>query len=139
MILVAVGLLAYADGRVLVQQRSSEKMNLGGRWEFPGGKVEPGETMREALAREWMEELALPITVGDLLDERVISFPECGPVLLPLFEVNFADGHTWWPQEGQRVEVLDYDHVLSLPCVPSMGRYEAAVRDYLARLRSSHL
>ncbi len=50
------------DGRVLAARRS-RPAELAGGWEFPGGKVEPGEADRAALAREWDEELGVGITV----------------------------------------------------------------------------
>lgn len=53
-------------GRVLVAQRSAE-MALPLLWEFPGGKVEPGESPEEALAREVEEELGLEVTVGEFV------------------------------------------------------------------------
>ena len=52
-----------SDGRFLIAQRPLDGL-LGGLWEFPGGKVEPGETLPQALRREIMEELALEIEVG---------------------------------------------------------------------------
>ena len=48
---MAVGILIDPQGRVLVTRRASEA-HQGGLWEFPGGKVEPGETITDALARE---------------------------------------------------------------------------------------
>ncbi len=54
------------DGRVLAAQRSAPPA-LAGRWEFPGGKVEPGETPEEALHRECREELGLSVQVGPVL------------------------------------------------------------------------
>lgn len=57
MIEVAVGIAMREDGTVLVGQRKPEAIH-GGKWEFPGGKIEPGETPKEALIREWQEELA---------------------------------------------------------------------------------
>lgn len=137
MILVAVG-LHVEDGRVLVQKRSSDKMNLKNHWEFPGGKVEDGETLREALKREWKEELNADIEVGNLIDEQVVYFPECGNVLLPLFEVFFdrrnQDCRT---QEGQTVAYMTLDEALARPCVPTMELYADAVRAYLTTARGS--
>jgi len=51
------------DGKILIAQRPTEGM-LGGMWEFPGGKIEPGETLPQCLAREIEEELGLNIKVG---------------------------------------------------------------------------
>ena len=87
MILVVVGFCRDNDGQILIQRRP-RNIHLGGKWEFPGGKVDPGETMREALAREWMEELGVKIRVGDLIDECVVSYPDINSqFLLPLFEL----------------------------------------------------
>lgn len=54
------------DGRIFIAQRHLGG-EVGGKWEFPGGKIEPGETSREALKREIKEELKADIEVGDLL------------------------------------------------------------------------
>jgi 8-oxo-dGTP diphosphatase len=59
-LLVVAAALIDADGRVLVQQRPPDKP-MGGLWEFPGGKVDPGETPEAALRRELDEELGLMI------------------------------------------------------------------------------
>src|SRR6478735_1015924 len=61
-----VGAAIIRDGRCLVAQRGPT-MSLAGKWEFPGGKVEPGEEPRAALVREIDEELGLQISAGDLL------------------------------------------------------------------------
>src|SRR3546814_12260475 len=60
-ILVVAAALIDPDGRVLVQQRAPGK-SLAGLWEFPGGKVEPGEDSQQALARELDEELGNAMT-----------------------------------------------------------------------------
>lgn len=54
------------DGRILIARRPAESM-LGGLWEFPGGKREPGESLRECLRREIREELGIEIEVGEQL------------------------------------------------------------------------
>jgi 8-oxo-dGTP diphosphatase len=61
-----VGAAIIAGGRCLVTQRGPG-MRLPGKWELPGGKVEPGEDPRAALVREIREELGLEILPGDLL------------------------------------------------------------------------
>jgi A/G-specific adenine glycosylase len=60
---VAAAVTVAEDGRILVARRPAKAM-LGGMWEFPGGKREPGETLEAALARELMEEMAIEIAVG---------------------------------------------------------------------------
>ncbi|MGJ6979204.1 (deoxy)nucleoside triphosphate pyrophosphohydrolase [Aestuariimicrobium soli] len=64
--LVVAGLLVR-DGRLLAAQRSYPD-DLAGLWEFPGGKVEPGEEPGRALVRELREELGLEVTVGEVLE-----------------------------------------------------------------------
>ena len=62
--LIIVGAAILADGRLLACQRS-EPAEVAGRWEFPGGQVEPGEDDLDALVRECEEELGVVIAVGD--------------------------------------------------------------------------
>ena len=62
-----VGAMIEREGKYLITQRSPHA-TLPLLWEFPGGRVEPGETDEEALARELMEEMAITVSVG----ERVI-------------------------------------------------------------------
>lgn len=64
--IVVAGLVGAPDGRVLITRRTGPA-ELAGLWEFPGGKIEPGEGPAEALVRELDEELALPIRVGSTL------------------------------------------------------------------------
>ena len=67
---VAAGILADAQGKVLLMRRLPGK-HLAGLWEFPGGKIEPGETVEQALIRELDEELG----VGVLAAEPLIALP----------------------------------------------------------------
>ncbi len=63
---VAAGVIRDAQGRLLIAQRPLDGL-LGGLWEFPGGKCEPGESLRNCLKRELREELAIEVEVGDCL------------------------------------------------------------------------
>jgi len=63
---VAAGVIRDDDGRLLIAQRLADDM-LGGMWEFPGGRCEAGESLRECLRREIREELGLEIEIGERL------------------------------------------------------------------------
>ena len=67
-----VGAALVRDGRVLASRRT-EPPRLAGLWEFPGGKVEAGETDVQALVRELREELRVQVDVGDRLGEVAIG------------------------------------------------------------------
>ncbi|MGB6208229.1 (deoxy)nucleoside triphosphate pyrophosphohydrolase [Mycobacterium sp.] len=67
---IVVAGAVIAESRVLIAQRLRPPA-LAGRWELPGGKVAPGETEREALARELAEELGVEVAVGERLGHDV--------------------------------------------------------------------
>lgn len=75
MIRVVAGALMLGECVLLGQRKRS--LRYGGCWEFPGGKVEPGETDQDALVREWQEELGVSIGVGSHL--ATIGFPVITP------------------------------------------------------------
>lgn len=62
-VLVVAGIIRSPEGRYLICRRSPH-LPEGNKWEFPGGKVQPGETLEQALRRELREELHLEVTVG---------------------------------------------------------------------------
>ena len=77
--------LIDADGRVLLSQRPLDKQ-LGGLWEFPGGKVEPGERPEAALIRELKEELAIDVAESCLAPLTFASHAyEAFHLLMPLY------------------------------------------------------
>ena len=65
LLLVAACVLLDSDGRILIAKRPPGR-SLAGLWEFPGGKVEPGESPEHALVRELAEELGIDIAAADL-------------------------------------------------------------------------
>lgn len=90
-VIVAAGVLIEA-GRVLVTQRKAGS-HLAEKWEFPGGKVEPGEDPREALARELREEVGIVARAGDVLGVTFHRYEEAGKaVLLVFYEVERVSG-----------------------------------------------
>ncbi|MEL6398812.1 MAG: A/G-specific adenine glycosylase [Cyanobacteria bacterium J06607_6] len=63
---IGVGVVWNEQGQILIDRRLQEGL-LGGLWEFPGGKIEPGETVEDCIRRELQEELAIEVEVGDRL------------------------------------------------------------------------
>jgi 8-oxo-dGTP diphosphatase len=70
---VAVGVLIDADGRFLLTSRPAGKV-YAGYWEFPGGKLEPGETVEQALARELHEELGITIGAARRWRDEIVDY-----------------------------------------------------------------
>lgn len=117
-----VGALALLDssGRVLMQQRPAHKAH-GGLWEFPGGKVEPGETCESATVREIDEELGITVDPADLFP---ISFASEGlgqsnrPVLLLLFGTRIWHGSAAALEAGSSIRWVGSGELLGLPLPP---------------------
>lgn len=86
---VVVGIL-WREGRLLAARRPEGKV-LGGYWEFPGGKVEAGESAEEALRRELREELAIEVQAAFFWKSMHHQYPH-GPVLLDFFQVTSFTG-----------------------------------------------
>ena len=75
--------LIISNNKILITQRPLHK-NQGGKWEFPGGKLQENETAAECIVREIMEELELDIDVGKQLDSIIHQYPSFTIELIPL-------------------------------------------------------
>lgn len=84
-----VGAVILKDGLVMGAQRGSGA--LSGLWEFPGGKIEPGETPRQALEREIDEELRCRVSVGEFVDTTACEY-DFGIVTLTTFYCELIEG-----------------------------------------------
>ncbi len=103
MVLVAAVALIDVDGRVLIAKRPEGK-SMAGLWEFPGGKVDKGETPEAALIREIREELAIDITQSCLAPLTFASHNyEDFHLLMTLFVCRVWNGVPS-PQEGQELK-----------------------------------
>ncbi len=87
---VVAGAIADADGRVLIAQRPRGR-HMAGRWEFPGGKLAPGEDPCAGLARELAEELGIALRSARPLIRLRHTYPE-RRVLLDVWQVTEYDG-----------------------------------------------
>ncbi|MFS2111457.1 (deoxy)nucleoside triphosphate pyrophosphohydrolase, partial [Sphingomonas sp. Sphisp140] len=102
MLLVVAAALIDGEGRVLLQQRPPGKP-MAGLWEFPGGKIEPGESPESALARELHEELGITLSGEDLRPIAFASEPLAGRhLLLLLYTLRIWQGE---PQAHHATEL----------------------------------
>lgn len=113
---VIVAAIIIIDGRVLACERSAPP-EVAGRWEFPGGKVEPGETDAEALARECVEELGVRVAVGDRVGPDV-SLAH-GRSVLRVFAVTLLDGDVPQALEHTAMRWLGPDELDTVPWLPA--------------------
>jgi 8-oxo-dGTP diphosphatase len=124
---VIVGAAIIADGSVLACARAHPP-ELAGLWEFPGGKVEPGETEVEALVRECDEELGVRVEVG----ARIGGDIRLGRrrTVLRVYLARLADGSAE-PRAIEHGDVrwLGVDALDSVPWLPADAPIVAALRD----------
>ncbi|MGI9536026.1 MAG: (deoxy)nucleoside triphosphate pyrophosphohydrolase [Desulfocapsaceae bacterium] len=80
---VVMGLLFNRSGRILIAKRNPSK-RYGGLWEFPGGKIEHGETVEQALVREIHEELDAPIMVGRVYPGYLFEYKSLKAEFIPV-------------------------------------------------------
>lgn len=85
-----VAALIRKDNKFMIFQRPESKTRAF-QWEFVGGKVEPGETLEEALIRECREEIGITVRVGDVFAEVDHEYPDI-TIHLTLFNAEIADG-----------------------------------------------
>ena len=64
------------ENKILIAQRKAKDSLFGGLWEFPGGKIEDGETPKECMARELKEELEIEVEVGTLITSNEHRYPD---------------------------------------------------------------
>ena len=107
---VAAAVIRGAEGRVLIARRPMDK-HQGGLWEFPGGKVEPGESVEVALARELLEELGIVVTRSRPLIQVHHDYPD-KQVLLDVWKVTAFEGLAHGA-EGQPLAWVTPDALLS--------------------------
>jgi 8-oxo-dGTP diphosphatase len=129
-VLVSAVALIEPDGRVLLAQRPEGK-SLAGLWEFPGGKVDPGETPEAALIRELREELGIETKASCLAPLTFASHSyDDFHLLMPLFACRRWEG-TATGREGQTLAWVRPDKLRDYPMPPADIPLIPILRDWL--------
>jgi 8-oxo-dGTP diphosphatase len=130
LVLVAAVVLVDADGRVLLAQRPDGK-SMAGLWEFPGGKVDPGETPEAALIRELREELGIDVAASCLAPYTFAShaYPDFH-LLMPLYVCRKWSGIPL-AREGQRLAWVRPARLADYSMPPADKPLVAMLRDLL--------
>ncbi|MCA0962683.1 8-oxo-dGTP diphosphatase MutT [Salipiger bermudensis] len=129
-ILVSAVALIDTDGRILLAQRPEGK-SMAGLWEFPGGKVEPGESPEVALIRELQEELGIDTWESCLAPLTFASHAyESFHLLMPLFACRKWQG-TPQSKEGQALKWVHARDLKSYPMPPADVPLIPILRDWL--------
>ena len=129
-LLVAAAALVDRDNRVLISKRPEGKQ-LAGLWEFPGGKVNPGETPEAALRRELAEELGIDVCETCLAPFTFASHAyKDFHLLMALFLCRNWDGEVE-PQEGQEIAWVRAKRLADYPMPPADAPLIPWLRDLL--------
>ncbi len=129
-LLVAAAALIDVDGRVLLAQRPAGK-SMAGQWEFPGGKLQPGETPEAALVRELREELGIAVGESCLAPLAFASHDyDSFHLLMPLYACRQWRGMVE-PCEGQRLAWVAPARLADYPMPPADLPLVALLRDWL--------
>ncbi len=131
MIVVAAAVIENREGRILIARRKAD-ITLGGYWEFPGGKLEEGESPYECAVRELREEMDLHIEAGDVLIETTYDY---GDRVVRLIAVKAL-------MVGGHIRLHDHDDIRWVT-VHEMGDYlfapaDEAVVDHLLETHRRH-
>jgi len=125
-IVEVVAAVIHKDGKILATQRGYG--DYKDSWEFPGGKIEPGETPQQALKREIEEELGVEINVGELIDTVEYDYPKFH-LTMHCFWAEIADG-TIELREHEAAKWLSVENLESVDWLPAdLGLVEEIRRE----------
>ena len=130
MLLVVAVALIDSDGRILLSQRPEGKQ-MSGLWEFPGGKIEEGETPEVALVRELKEELSIDITESCLAPFSFASHAyDDFHLLMPLYLCRVWKGRPF-PKEQQKLKWVKLEKFSEYSMPPADLPLVAMLREFL--------
>jgi len=125
---IVTAAILIREGKVFIGQRKAGK-RMEHLWEFPGGKLEDGETLRECLVREMREELGIEVVTREYFGESVYHY-EYGTIKLIAYLVDWTE-REMSPTEHQDCRWVTFDDLKAYEFVP-------ADRPFVQKLRRDH-
>ena len=121
----SIACIDYRDGKIFIAKRQMTG-DMGGRWEFPGGKIEEGEDLQTAVVREMREEFGVEVKVGQKITEG--TFTHKGkPCTLNVLQVTFP--HDGLARRFELTEHTDYDWV-EIEIIPELNFVDSDLSVY---------
>jgi 8-oxo-dGTP diphosphatase len=127
---IIVGAAIISEGRVLACERALPP-EMAGKWEFPGGKVDPGETEEEALVRECQEELGVDVAVGARVGDDISML--AGTAVLRVYVATLRGGAQPTALEHSDLRWLAGSELYSVPWLPADAPIARALERLLPR------
>lgn len=135
--MIVVGGLALDHlGRALMGLRPRNKIRPG-MWEYPGGKVEEGETLPDAVRREWMEEVGVSVQVGPFVGECSLEVEE--PILWRLYHVTLDSIELKPNAHDELLWISPMAAIQTFPCTPTTYLVFRQVLRFIAAKSSGRL
>ncbi|MCD1654549.1 (deoxy)nucleoside triphosphate pyrophosphohydrolase [Treponema zuelzerae] len=114
------------------------KGEMGGRWEFPGGKIDPGETAEIAIRREFLEEMNIDVSIGELI--TTVEFTNhAGPSLLHAYHVSIPDHASIVLTEHSELRWATLQEIEELPFVDSDRLLLPEIKKWHSRIKHETL
>ncbi len=119
------------DDKILIAQRKRGK-HQEFMWEFPGGKLEIGETLQECVAREFMEEFEKPIDVGEFFMDKTFDYPDKGQFHLNAFWATCEDDTIPYLHEHEDARWIRIDEFDKYTFCPADEPFIAGLKAYFS-------
>lgn len=123
----SIACIDYRDGKIFIAKRQMTG-DMGGRWEFPGGKIEDGEDLETAVIREMQEEFGVTVSVGRKITTGTFTHRD-KPCTLDVLEVHFP--HDGMTERFVLTEHTDYNWV-ALDEIPNLNFVDSDLSVYEA-------